>query len=244
VTEACRLDRDREVHILTLCDGENRFTPAMIAEVNAALDAVETETGPAALVTTGEGKYFSNGLALEWMMRGPAENDPDRGARTIEAVYALLARFLTFPMPTVAAVNGHWFGAGALLGLAHDRRVARTDRGWFCMPEVTMGYGIAAPLVELLRATMPTAAFRSACATAARIPATEAHALGFVDEPAGEEDVVRRAVDWAHAHANANRVAVADTKAVMYAYPVAVLRGQAPGSRDHTPVSPGESTGA
>lgn len=43
---------------------------------------------------------------------------------------------LTLPMPTVAAVTGHAFGGGALLAMAHDWRVMRGDRGYFCFPEV------------------------------------------------------------------------------------------------------------
>jgi enoyl-CoA hydratase/carnithine racemase len=238
----CGLERRDQVFVLTLCDGENRFDPDTVGAINAALDEVESSSGPAALVTTGEGKFFSNGLALEWMLRGPAEADPDRAHRTVEGVYAMLARFWTFPMPTVAAINGHWFGAGALLGLVHDRRVARVDRGWFCMPETTMGFGIAAPLVEILRATLPIAALREVCVTAKQITAVEAVAVGFVEEAAAEEEVLERAVAWAQAHATPHRQAIADVKSVLFGPAAAILRGEAPGSRDHRPASPGVIT--
>jgi enoyl-CoA hydratase/carnithine racemase len=198
---------------------------------------VEHSTGRAALVTTGEGKFFSNGLALEWMMRGESEGDPGRSNRNLEAVYAMLARVLTFPLPTVAAVNGHWFGAGALFGLAHDRRVARSDRGWFCMPEAALGVGIALPLLEVLRATLSPSALRDVCVTARRVAATEAMACGFVEEVADGDEVLACALEWAGAHASVERHAISDIKAVMYGPTVAVLRGHAPGSRAHRPAS-------
>jgi Delta3-Delta2-enoyl-CoA isomerase len=233
----CRVERHGDVHVLTLCDDENRFDPDTVGAIDAALDVVEAHRGRNALVTTGEGKFFSNGLALEWMMRGEAEGDPERSARNLEAVYAMLARFLTFPVPTVAAVNGHWFGAGALLGLCHDRRVVRSDRGWFCMPEATMGVGIAHPLLEILRSTLPLRAFRELLPIAKRVPAAEAHELGFAEEVADGEHVLERAIAWAESNATLERGAVADIKSLMYAHTVAVLRGTAPGSRDHRPAN-------
>lgn len=233
----CQLDRRGDVFVLTLCDDENRFDPDTVGEMMAALDEAATAPGRAALVTTGQGKFYSNGLALDWMMAGVAEGDPDRSARNLEAVYGLLNRVLTFPMPTVAAVNGHWFGAGALLGLAHDRRVVRSDRGWFCMPEATMGMGIARPLMEVLRATLPLPAYREILPLASRVTAHQALAFGFADEIANDSAVLDLAVAWAEANANDQRKAVADIKREMYRPTVEVLEGRAPGSRDHQPAS-------
>jgi len=34
--------------------------------------------------------------------------------------------------------TGHAFAAGALLTLAHDYRVMRVGRGWFCLPEIKL----------------------------------------------------------------------------------------------------------
>ena len=51
-------------------------------------------------------------------------------------VHELLARLLEIGVPTVAAIQGHAFAAGAMLALAHDERVMRADRGWSCLPEV------------------------------------------------------------------------------------------------------------
>lgn len=48
---------------------------------------------------------------------------------------------------------GHAFGAGAFLALAHDYRIMRSDRGWWCVPAATVGLQIPLPqgLIALLR---------------------------------------------------------------------------------------------
>jgi len=61
------LEKDGDVFVLHMCAGENRFNRTFLDALVAALDEVEKSEGPAALVTTGEGKFDSNGLDLAWM---------------------------------------------------------------------------------------------------------------------------------------------------------------------------------
>src|SRR5665811_404494 len=108
--------------------GENRLNESFVGEVNEALDKVENAGLPTALVTTGAGKFYSNGLDLDWL--GTAA-DP---GGFMDEVHRLLFRVLTFPAVTVAAVNGHAFAAGAMLATAHDFMIMRSDRGYWCLP--------------------------------------------------------------------------------------------------------------
>jgi Delta3-Delta2-enoyl-CoA isomerase len=128
------LDRTGAVFVLTLGDDENRFHPDRLTTINAALDEVEAADGPKAVVTTGVGKFYSNGLDLDFMA-----SNPDASEANLAQVHSLLARVLAFPTPIVAAVQGHAFAAGAMLALAHDLTVMRADRGYFCLPEVDLG---------------------------------------------------------------------------------------------------------
>src|SRR3954453_9091080 len=114
------LRREGDVHILRLDDGENRLTPPFLHAVCAALDELTAAPAPGALVTTGTGKFYSNGLDLDWVLRHPHERDG-----YLDRVHGLFVRLLTLPMPTVAALNGHAFAAGAMLSLPQDYRVMR-----------------------------------------------------------------------------------------------------------------------
>src|SRR5437764_8893399 len=84
-----RLDRVGDVTLLTLGDDENRMAPDRVAEWNALLDEVEHGVGPRALVTRGEGKFWSNGLDLAWFAEHAEEADGFLGE-----VHLLLARVL------------------------------------------------------------------------------------------------------------------------------------------------------
>ena len=97
------LESHGPVRILRMDNGENRFNRSSIEALHAALDDVEAVAGPCALVTTGAGKYFSNGLDLEWLGAGEGTEG------FLESVHRLLGRVLGLDVYTVAAVNGHAF---------------------------------------------------------------------------------------------------------------------------------------
>jgi len=187
------LDRRDEVFVLTLTEGDNRFNPTSLAAWHAALDEVEASEGAAALVTTGTGKFYSNGLDLDWMgSLGPEERDAS--AAMVSDTIRLMGRVLGFPMYTVAAINGHAFAAGAMLALAHDARVMRTDRGYFCLPEADLGMPLAPGMAAVVQAKLAPQVAHEAVITGRRYAADECLARGIVDAVAPEAEVLRDAV--------------------------------------------------
>lgn len=91
-----------DVAVLTMTNEDNRFHPDLLAAIHAALDEVEAKDGPAGVVFTGTGKFFSNGLDLEYMGDVP----PDEVPGIVADVQKVLARILGFPTVVVAALNG------------------------------------------------------------------------------------------------------------------------------------------
>jgi len=63
-----------------------------------------------------------------------------------------LARLLVMDCRTVAAINGHAFGAGLFLALACDYRLMRTSRGYLCWPEANLGMRLDKGFSELTKA--------------------------------------------------------------------------------------------
>jgi enoyl-CoA hydratase/carnithine racemase len=185
------LRRDGAVAILTMDAGENRFAPEFVAAFGAALDDLERGPAPMALVTIGTGKFYSNGLDVAWMM----EHGPQAAARCLQDVLALIGRVLTLPCYTVAAVNGHAFGAGAQLAVVHDLRLMRSGRGYWCMPEVDMQLPLHPGMVAILQARVPHAAVHEAIVTGRRWSAEDAATAGIVDRALVEAALLPAALD-------------------------------------------------
>jgi Delta3-Delta2-enoyl-CoA isomerase len=214
------LDQDGTVFVLRMRSGENRFNLEWLDAVNEALDRVEATKGPCALVTTGEGKFYSNGMDLDWLA-----TEPSRADDYLRAIYRLLGRVLSFPAIAVAAVNGHAFGAGALLTLAHDYAVMRADRGYWCMPEADLGLPVTAEFASLLKAKLPGRTAHEALTTARRYGGPEALAAGIVHQVAGEDDVLAEAIKIAASLAGKDRATLAEHKRLLYGDAITMLSG-------------------
>ncbi|MEU1985323.1 enoyl-CoA hydratase-related protein [Nocardia sp. NPDC019395] len=198
------LERDGNVFVLSLgnegqTDNENRFSHAWIDETHALLDTVEASEGPAALVTTATGKFFSNGLDTDWLFA-----NLDRMHGYLDLVHGVFSRILAFPLPTVAAVNGHAFGAGAMLASSHDFRVMRADRGYWCLPEVHLGMPFTIGMNALVTGRLTNQVALTAMTTGHRFGGAEALASGIVDETV-DADRLRAAAVARAAELAANR---------------------------------------
>ena len=131
------------------------------------------------------------------MMRANAESDgkgeeDNAVSELIESFNSdVLARILTLPLRTVAAINGHCIGAGLFLALACDYRIMRTERGYLQWPEANLGMRLTKGFAELSRAKVAGChrnVVREGVLGARRYTSTEAVASGIVDAecPIGE----------------------------------------------------------
>lgn len=184
-----RLTYDDKIAVLDLGDDENRFSPEFLDQVDAHLDEL-VGSDAQGLVTTGGAKFYSNGLDLDWLAA-----HGDQTQWYIGRVQAMLARFLTLPVPTAAAVVGHAFGAGAMLALAHDFRVMRSDRGYFCFPEVDIRIPFTPGMAALIQAKLTPQATVASMTTGRRFGGGDAASMGIVDSVADEGAVTTAAVE-------------------------------------------------
>ncbi|KAJ2713434.1 hypothetical protein H4R19_002256 [Coemansia spiralis] len=188
------------VFLLELNNGpENRFTKQFVAEVGQALDYIDValdRLGPeeaakgGALVTTSAGKFYSNGLAIEAAMK--------QGDAFYVPYLQMLARLLTFRVPTVAAINGHAFAGGCMFAMAHDYRIMRADRGWIAMNEVDIGIPLIAGMAAIVKCKISDASHMRDCLLAGqRFTSSDALAARFIDCAVPEDKLLDTALEYA-----------------------------------------------
>jgi len=220
------LERHGDVFVLTMNDGENRWNTTFLRAYSAALDEVEASDGPAALVTASANeKFFSNGLDIEWISTSVDHPGGDRKVFGVEYM-AMVGRLVTFPIPTVCAMNGHAFGAGLMTALGHDVRVMREDRGYLCANEIEIGVTIPAPELALFKHKLSASAFHETVMLAKRWTGPTAMAAGFVEAVAPQDAVLDMAMTRAGqlAPLGANRVNLAWQKELAYGSQAALNR--------------------
>jgi enoyl-CoA hydratase/carnithine racemase len=201
------------VRIVRMTEPPNLFNRAFVDALGDALDAIVADEAAGAVVLTGAGKYFSNGFDLEYLGRLDAEGLLE----FIRDAQRVLARVLAFPLPTVAAVNGHAFGIAAMLAVAHDVRIMREDRGWLCFPEIDLGLPLQPFMVALLRARLTDSALSDAVLTGRRYAGAAAVAAGIAHEVVDETQLLPRATTVAAERAGKGRDITATLKRDLYA---------------------------
>lgn len=195
------------VAIITWNDGENRVNLDSLALLNELLDEIEGRSGPLAVVLTGTGKFFSNGLDLDRFL-----SNTDEMGQTFTELKRTVGRIFVLPAYTVAAVNGHAFAAGAAISLGFDYRVMREDRGYWCMNEVEIGLPLDEELFSILRHRLPFATAVHAALTAERYGGSDAVTAGIVEETAVNAEVLPRAIAIAERYATLDRKVLAKHK--------------------------------
>ncbi|MEA2023558.1 MAG: enoyl-CoA hydratase/isomerase family protein [Actinomycetota bacterium] len=206
------LEKRESVFIATLDRDENVIDPPFVERFDAVLDEVEAASGRRTLVTTGTGRFFSTGLSLRYV------ETLDAGALQVflTTVDHLLARLVSAPFVTVAAINGHCIAAGALLALAHDYRVMRADRGFFALPSVDVGIPFTHGMTALISRKVPPPWSDDLAISGDRFGGREASSRHVVHRAVPEDAVVPMAVEIAERHSGKDAGTLGTIKQRLY----------------------------
>jgi methylglutaconyl-CoA hydratase len=197
-------------------DRRNALSRGLIDALAQAFARACDDAAARCVILTGAGNAFCAGMDLaelqESLAAGASRQSPvwDDALR-LATLYDLIYRF---PKPTIAAVNGAAVAGGAGLVSVCDLAVAMPEAR-FGYPEVRRGLVAAMVMPHLLRHVGERTA-RYLLLTGELIDAEEACRVGFVNAVAPAEQLLPRALAWAHAAAEGGPNALARTKELLH----------------------------
>ena len=182
--------RDESVAVITMDDGKvNALGPAMLSEINTALDSAEADDA-GAVVIAGNDRVFSGGFDLKVFRSG----DVAASIEMLAAGFTLSHRLLSFPKPVVAACTGHAIAMGSFLACSTDHRIAAPGYN-FQANEVAIGMVLPYPALEIMKLRLTRSAYQQAVGLARTFFGDTALAGGWVDEIAMGDMVLARGVE-------------------------------------------------
>jgi Delta3-Delta2-enoyl-CoA isomerase len=200
------------VALVTLNDRDNRFNPPFLDKLLEALDQIETRTqARTLLIQSTHEKIFSNGIDLDWLQPILQQNNLSVARQFFHQLNRLFKRLLTYPLVTVGAITGHAFGGGAILACAFDFRFMRSDRGFFCLPEVDVGVPFLPGMIALLRSAIPAHVLRELQLTGVRLTGEECERHHIVQRACPLDELLTVSMAFAR-QVNKQRAIVAEIK--------------------------------
>jgi methylglutaconyl-CoA hydratase len=213
----CQLTPPVAVLTLNRPDSRNALSRSLIDGLYHAFERVGKERGVRCVVLTGAGTAFCAGMDLAELRQSISDrratsavwDDAVRLAKLYDLIY-------TFPLPTIAAVNGAAVAGGAGLVSVCDLAVS-VPTARFGYPEVRRGLVAAMVMPHLLRLVGERMA-RYLLLTGELIDAPTAQASGFINAVVPESELMSQAQNWVLALAEGGPEALSRTKELLASF--------------------------
>ena len=168
------LRNEGKVAIISMDNGKNANNLEFAQQLLGLLQQVEEEKSNKALIlTSSDEKNWSQGIDVPWMMGSIQNGKHDDVKAFLHTMDACYTAMMQYPMPIIAAINGHTFGNGCVIACACDFRFMRADRGFFCFPEVDMSVPFLPGLIDVILKAMPRYRFNEMILSGRRLSAVE-----------------------------------------------------------------------
>ncbi|HNK99776.1 MAG TPA: enoyl-CoA hydratase/isomerase family protein [Leptospiraceae bacterium] len=168
----------------------NSFTPDGFAALEGALTKMAADNSVRVLIlSSARPDFFSNGLDPH-SVHGAT---PEQIQKLISSFFSVLKKIFLFPVPVIAAINGHAVGYGAMLGLMSDFRLLVDKGARVSFLELNIGVSLPIFVTTALEDLVGLRATRDLLFTGLAPKPPEALALGLVDELVEKEKLADRA---------------------------------------------------
>ena len=115
--------------------------PDTVKTITGAIDEIVSDGNIRSVVLASRhDKNWCTGLDIPWIMAQYKAGDREAIKHFfMSGAKSVFLRLLEIPVVTIAAITGHTYGNGVIIALLCDTRIMRSDRGYFCLPEASMG---------------------------------------------------------------------------------------------------------
>jgi 2-(1,2-epoxy-1,2-dihydrophenyl)acetyl-CoA isomerase len=187
----------------------NALTEDMWHELHDILAQAEQDTAVRVLILSGAGGNFCSGSDLR-----SGQRSREHPMRRMRRANAAVSRLHALPMPTIAKVRGAAVGGGASLALACDFVLASPD-AYFCQIFIDRGMSPDTGSSWILPRLIGLQQAKRLAYFGTRLSAAQAREAGLVTLVESDEQLDRRAAEWAADLAQRAPVALAMTKSLL-----------------------------
>ena len=199
------LETQGAVAVLTVNNPKalNALSPAVLTDIDAAIDSIDMDTVRALIITGAGDKSFVAGADIAAMVH---MSKADASAYSKQG-NDLFLKIESLPIPVIAAVNGFALGGGCELAMSCDIRIC-SEAAMFGQPEVqlgiTPGYGGTQRMARLFGAGTANEMIY----TARNMKADEALRIGLVNAVYAPDELMPAAMKLANKIAKNAPIAV------------------------------------
>lgn len=181
------------VGVITMNNGENRHNPEFIRAILTSFDEIEGDPKiSSVIIASSDPKNWSQGIDLQWMTDAMAKNDLQGIRDFMYGLNRIFNRILLYPMPVIAAINGHAFGDGTIMACACDFRFMKADRGFFCFPEIDINIPFLPGMQAIIRKAIPYYKLEELVFSGKRTGAAELEAHHVIMKACENEEALMR----------------------------------------------------
>ncbi len=199
------LETQGAVAVLTVNNPKalNALSPAVLTDIDAAIDSIDMDTVRALIITGAGDKSFVAGADISAMVH---MSKADASAYSKQG-NDLFLKIESLPIPVIAAINGFALGGGCELAMSCDIRIC-SEAAMFGQPEVqlgiTPGYGGTQRMARLVGAGIA----KEMIYTARNMKADEALRIGLVNAVYAPDELMPAAIKLANKIAKNAPIAV------------------------------------
>lgn len=158
-------------------------------ELREVLEKIKHDEKIKVIIFTGAGRAFSSGADLTESKKRSKEEYREY----LEKLQAISEEIISYPKPTIAAINGYALGSGLEVALACDIRLASIEAK-VGFPEAKVASSITGGTLSLLKDIIGLGKAKELLFTSRFITAEEAEKIGLVNElMKSKEDLLTKA---------------------------------------------------